>query len=303
MLIQKLLVTVARSQKFSCHLGPTFQKSIHLTRYLNEVNRTSEKTNQTWLQHEKEDETRQTGIKLVKQEFESEEESCLYPTFRTMGVETEGKIHKFNVPCDRVIKFIKLGAINKMIGIQYCHYLAHLARSSKSQEETTYFAKRCFDLMTYLMKQTKDMTAPIQAQLQCDVANTTSECCTQVCRQVLDQSEVYERFARKDLTKLINSCYTHGLWSLASELILKGSDLKVTSFRLVDGLVEGLIKKSSEYKVASNYDDKKKMRAQIIDHMKKFSLASTRDRAQFITKYPQEFVTALQDLDVRIFCL
>lgn len=233
----------------------------------------------------------------MKLEDEAVEES-LFPAFRSLGVETEERIHKFSVRCDQVIKFIKLGAINKLIATQYCHYLAQLTRDSSNPEDGEYYSKRCMDLASFLGRAEKELPIPARNRLLCDIANTNEENCEAIIGQI---SSILDTFNPKDLVALLEACYKFGLWNQAKTLITSDRELKLIQLRLIEIFVMGVIQGAEKLKTLDEFpQEKAKLTADIIDHIYEILSRCAQKRQQFVTKSKGEFIQALKDLGLNV---
>uniref|UniRef100_A0A6G1S6G1 Mitochondrial ribonuclease P protein 3 n=1 Tax=Aceria tosichella TaxID=561515 RepID=A0A6G1S6G1_9ACAR len=241
---------------------------------------------------------RMVGLSLVRA-LDREEEECLYPTFRQLQVATVDRVHSFSVPCDRVIKFIKLGAINKQIAQQYCHYIAHLSRSSDTQEDSEYYSRRCGDLLSYIMRTGHDIPAMAKTKLLCDVADTSKENCIIAIKTFLRQEKL-PSLTPREFSQLFGSCCRFSLWTEARQ-ILSMSDERMLTFRICDPLILGLENASQKYKeLAHDPSERALLRDEIIETLYTVCELFSKHRVQFIAKNKSVLSQALIDLDIKV---
>lgn len=293
MFIHKIFLPIQRTPR---HLNSLRAALLHLTPI-----RLRKHKDNYWDQEEAILRTK-TSIDIVKSS-EKDEEQCLYPILKRLGISTTERNHHFDVSCDSTIKFIKLGAINKNIALQYCHYLAEVCRSS-SDIDFSFYSKRVFDLMLYLIRQcedSKDITDKMRAMLLCDVSDISSSHCSIICDQILDQFKLNGRLGPRDMSRLLSCCYKHGLWGTATKVMIANNSFNIVNPQLIDPLVEGTLVASAKYRSLKKEEEKNDLRSQYIDHLLNVLEISYRDRVQFITKQPSEFAQALEDLGIRNF--
>lgn len=244
---------------------------------------------------------RKTNVDLAKSS-EKDEEECSYPLLRSLGISTTDRNHHLNFSCDSTIKFIKLGAVNKNIAIQYCHYLAEICRLCP-ENDFSYFSMRAFDLMLYIVRQSsesKDITDKVLAQLLCDVSSISPSHCSIICDQVLDQFNLIGKLGPREMSKLLRSCQRHGLWKTANRMLVNDKSGNIVNPHSIDPLVEGIISASTKYLSSTDQKEKIDLRSDVIGYLLHVLEVSHRDRVQFITKQPSEFAQALYNLDVKI---
>lgn len=242
-----------------------------------------------------------TNIDIVRSS-DKEEEQCPYPMLKRLGVSTAERNHHFDVSCDSTIRFIKLGAINKNIALQYCHYLAEVCRSCR-EHDFSFYSKRVFDLMLYIIRQceeSKDITDKMRAKLLCDVSDISLSHCSIICNQVLDQFKLNGRLGPREMSKLLRCCYKYGLWKTATKVLTANNSCSIVNPQLIEPLVDGIISASLKYHSLVEIDEKNNLRSESIDHLLHVLETSHRDRVQFITKQPFEFAKALEDLNIII---
>jgi hypothetical protein len=240
---------------------------------------------------------RTVGISLVRA-VEREEDDCLYPTFKQLQVETVDRAHKFSIQCDKAIQFIKLGAINKQIAQQYCHYIAHLSKSSETQEDTEYYSKRCGDLLSYLLRTSQDLPTTAKTKLICDVAGTSRENCTIASKNFLAHNDL--PITPKEFAALIGSCFRFSLWSEARQILSRANHRALT-FRICDPLIEALDIAASKYKeLPVDSDEKHSLRTEILESMYDVCEKFAKFRVQFIAKKGNMLINSLTSLDIDV---
>jgi len=237
-------------------------------------------------------------LKQVAKVQSSEETPSRFPTFTTLNVQTEDRVHKFSVECDKVIKFIKLGAVNKPIALQYCHYLAELARAS--QNDQYYYSKRCADVMSYLMRNYKDMPVSAKCQLLADVCSTSEDNCKFVIGNYINDS-LLAKFAAPMCTELISSCYKFQLWDSAQSLICTEVRNSLINVHSIKSMIDSIIIAAGTYaSFESDFEGKKKLRSKIIRHLSRVIEICRARRVQFVTNRRQDLTKALQSLDILV---
>lgn len=244
---------------------------------------------------------KKTNFDLAKSS-EKDEEECFYPLLRSLGISTTDRNHHLNFSCDSTIKFIKLGAINKNIAIQYCHYLAEICKLC-SEHDFSFYSKRAFDLMLYIIRhssESKDITDKVLAQLLCDVASISPSHCSIICDQVLAQFNLIGKLGPREMSKLLKCCYKHGLWKTADRILVDNKSSNIIRPNSIDPFVESIVSASSKYLSLTNQEEKIDLRSDVMGHLLHVLEFIHRDRVQFITKKPSEFAQALQNLDIKI---
>lgn len=243
---------------------------------------------------------RHVGISLVKN-HEKDEEECPFPSFKQFNVETRDRCHSFSVPCDRVIKYIKLGAINKQIAIQYCHYLAELTRTAQTPDDVSYYESKCSDLALFILRNSRDIPILAITKLLCDVADTTEKNCLEACSHILGNLMLEKsKMQRGEFAQLLGSAYKFCQWKLADTIVDQARPTML-SFRIVEGLVQGIINASKQYQqMDGRVAEQDAFRSRLFASLGKFCRHCTLNRVQFITKQKTEFIQALKDLNLKI---
>lgn len=236
-----------------------------------------------------------SGLDVVREvvnKSEDEQNRCLYPMLNQLGVTTEGRNHSFNITPDSVIKFIKLGAINVNMAIQYCHYLAHLSRNAEPDDREHYTA-RVSNLMQYILKRNKSLPPKVKVVLLVDSASSSEATCLLVCTKLLDEEQLWSNIDTGQFSRLLSACYKFRLWESASSVLAKRGPggLYWTSF-------DALITSISESLNAANFEqeEKNRMKQGLVDHLKMLFEYTREHRIQFVTKQSELLIQSLEKL-------
>lgn len=245
-------------------------------------------------------ESRVTGLDFVRQigeESQDEQAKSFYPILKQLEIKTEGRTHSFSLSSDTVIKYIKLGAINKNLAIQYCHYLIELCRDAKPAD-FDYYNVRVSNLLQYILKHSKDTPNYVKMELLVESASSSKENCDLVCTRLLNEHSLWPDLDSVALTKLLSACYKFRLWNIAS---LTFENCKSKSFHWTANDI--LIKSLSEILSSDGTtpEERDSMKHGFINHLRMLVMIAREKRLQFVTKQADLLVECLENLMVDVY--
>lgn len=249
------------------------------------------------------DEEKISNVDLIRLwEKDKEKEPARPSQFRLItdiGLITDGKVHKLEVSSDKIIQLIKMNIVNKNLGAQYCHYLVHLSKTAVDSELKQFYGRKAYELMSYLIRQGRDLLGSSKLSLICDVSQLSPSICSRICDEIIDQLDSMAPIQPVTLRELLGSCYRFALYKCADKIIkLYPATLSPI---ILDTFVLGLFEFSLEYKqsAAANLEIAER-KQQFLNHLSALVEQSARDGIQFITKYREDFIEALKNLDISV---
>lgn len=231
------------------------------------------------------------------------DQKCLFPLIQTLDPTIEEGVHRLTITPDAVINYIKLGVMNKYIGLQYCHYLAHLTRTLE-ESESNLFGRKCLELLNFFNRKASDITEDSLNKLCIDVADSNAANCEAVCNHFIklsaesDESNPVIRVP----TDILISVYKFGQWDMANKLLKLGLlNQRVVNIRIWDPIAKALNKAALLYKGDTLTSEKKaKLQESIWNHLVDLFDICRKERVQLITKHKLDFIQALDDFGFRV---
>lgn len=207
---------------------------------------------------------------------------------------TKDRIHTFSVSCDKVVRLIKMGFLNKNLASQYCHYLIQLSKESETKDKQ-FYATRAFDLMLFLLRQSRELVETAKVKLMTDMSTVNANYCAKVCELLTKSDEFVHLTQSATLKELLESCYNFSEYQSATEILEKfdGKSLDTNAF---DSLILGLEKFSKGCDGA----DLSARRQQFLDHLHVLIKYSQKLRVQFISKYQEDLIRSLTELGFEV---
>lgn len=227
-------------------------------------------------------------IRAVGDGLEEEQNKCMYPMLKQLGIATDGRTHSFSLSSDTVIKYIKLGAINKNLAMQYCCYLAHLCRNS-SPADLDYYSVRVANLTQYILKHHKELPHGIKTELLVEVASSSEAICSMVCSLFINEQEPSSDMLLSSLSGLLSACYKFKLWDTASKLMEK-PHVKGFNWTTFDVFITSM----GEFLNSDNSSAEEKV--SLKNHIQILFKFTRERRIQFVTKQPDLLVQCLESL-------
>lgn len=244
-------------------------------------------------------EARDPRVLLRKTDEESnEDKSNLFPVLRQLNIDTDNRKHTVTISCEEVLKFIKFGAINKNLAIQYCHFIASVARKHKDQEDHEYYLDILVKMMVYLVKNVKEVPLSTRIALICDLSDVSKRNCIQACKLLLDSSEMLNGIKVAELTQILNTCYGFDQWEICDRLLEQRRGSQRFSFNVYDALFEFFHRSSIKYQVMLDPSEKKRFRDSIFNHLYKVIDTTYKDRVPIVTNHSTLLEKSLENFHV-----
>lgn len=236
-----------------------------------------------------------TPIEQLRDSQKNNEERCFYPFIQRLDIKTEGQSHTLSVKIDDVLRMIFMGIINKNLAAQYCHFLAELTRHGSEKD---FLSERCFELSTYLLKNRNEIPQRDLNNLLCDVAKTSPRNCLSVCSR-LEKFELFRGLNQTQTQDIFEACYKYNLWDTANHLMKNVEGDKVTE-QLVESFTKGVIDGVNECNKLEDELEKKRSQRLILQHLVHVVQVCSQNKIHFLTKYRDEFIRSLKDLNLNI---
>jgi len=234
------------------------------------------------------------------QEDQSFDEGQHFPLFEKLIATTDGRVHNFSVACDDIMKFIKMGAINKQIALQYCHYLVNSIKRCK-EEDRDYYNQKSHELVFFLLKYGKELPQATKATLLCHFADVSESNCKITCEYVTRHRNLFEASDDYHIFQLLRSCHKFGLWTAADDIVgIFDVNRRVLNVRLFDALIDKLVKISEKQGHVNEQASIQNPCIDLFNHLKKLLKLCSAKRIQFITGRPKEFASSLQNLGLKV---
>lgn len=226
---------------------------------------------------------------------DSDIEQTFFPVLSRLGIITTDKIHQLSVKCEDAMHMIHFGAVHKSIVMQYCHYLAHLCREGIDQD---YYSEKCFDLSTYLLKNSQDLPPLNIDNLLCDIASSSSRNCASICDRLVSLQRL-QGLNSQQIESLLDACYKFNMWDKANYLLgtLPSENIKIG---LVDRLTSRIIDTTKEYENLQDEYEKNRLRYSIITQLVSVVEICQKNKLYFFTQHRDRFIKALTDLGLDV---
>ena len=107
------------------------------------------------------------------------------------GLTTQGRVHTLSLPCEKAVRLVKMGFINKNLGVQYCHHLIQLSKH-ESGTDKDFYASEAFDLTHFLMRQGRELVESAKINLLVDMSSIDPTYCARACELVLNSERILD---------------------------------------------------------------------------------------------------------------
>lgn len=226
------------------------------------------------------------------------EERCLFPLVQKVNLITNHRNHIIDVSCDRVISLIKIGAINKNIANQYCHYLIHLSRTVENQEDAIFFRNKALDLFGYLFR--RDIPLTSKSELLCDISSLGAKLLTDSCDLAMNSKDLWDNLSVSVHALLLNNCYKFRLWELADKLIDSCSGIQFTNQSTLESLSGAMRDTLEDINKNDCASHDRNIKDTLTNHLLKVLEACYKNRVKFSLNDPQSFVETLRKLGITV---
>lgn len=234
---------------------------------------------------------------LKKNQFDEKSLSFL----ETFNLVTKDRAHTITITCDKVISLINMGAINKNIALQYCHYLIKLAREMPLDDDKVYYLERIDKLIAILLN--RDINIASKCLLLTETCTLSHDMCRTSCERAMENTEIRDNMNLGQFGALVRSCHSFQLWELANQIIDKRPDNKQRfSPHEIISFSQALETASSQYQSndPSNMESKSKLKEQLIDHLYKICEDAIKFNTNFEVTSKDSFIDSMRRLGYNV---
>lgn len=239
-----------------------------------------------------------TGIDKLRDEAKqtSISREFYYGPQKHLSIKTIDREHIFQIKSHNLVRYAKLGLLNQRLAIHYCHYLAHLARSSSEDEE--YYAKNCLDVMESIVVQYQDIIQQTKRSLLCEVANTTPENCLHIHSKYLTD-DIVPTLTTENFKDLLSAYYRFQLYGELESTMRRANSNQLFRHYIVDEFVQCVVSASKAY-IDLNESSRNELIHNLIRHIQFVFGKLVEHRVLFLTEKKKDLVEALRTLGFRV---